>query len=160
MGRDYGFEMQWKSLESVSQGEFFELEYCGRCGTRLIRVCPHCGKRIRRVPEWFCSRCGRQMHDFPEAQRLALEKRFGSCRDALPPPMDRRPSGAAPSEPDGLDAPADQDAPHGQDRPAGRNTVAGQDKDAPAAQDAPGTRAGRPRRPRRRQTIEKPVGQP
>jgi transcriptional regulator with XRE-family HTH domain len=79
------FRIHWTSLETVTSNEFESMIYCGGCKTRLIRGCPHCGRRIRRAPEHFCSHCSQAVHERPTRQEYVdLVLRYGPCVDAMP----------------------------------------------------------------------------
>jgi transcriptional regulator with XRE-family HTH domain len=79
------FELRWKSAEQIGSREFDALRYCGACKSELVRACPHCGKRIRRVPEHYCSRCGKKVHDRPtKPEYQELCRRYGKSKKSMP----------------------------------------------------------------------------
>ena len=106
------YTILWKSAERVMRAEFAQVEFCGHCGTKLIRCCPHCGKRIRQAPEYFCCRCGRQIHDRPTAlERRILAELHGRCDQSFPPLLGGDGDDPGPDGPGGTDGetPAAQD---------------------------------------------------
>lgn len=70
----------WNSWEGFPVNQYSEINYCGRCGTELVKECPNCQKRLGRKWAPYCVRCGERVSDRPndkdwEQIRAALQEK-------------------------------------------------------------------------------------
>ncbi len=80
-----GWWLEWSSQEAMASSEWQQMDICGRCGTRLIKACPQCGKRIRRAPEFYCSRCGCLIDEGPTVmERKYISGKYGKMLLNIP----------------------------------------------------------------------------
>ena len=69
----------WRSKEIFDPDAFDDFNYCGACGTELVKDCPKCGRRIGLYRGLrFCITCGERLTDRPTpAEWVDIEKRLG-----------------------------------------------------------------------------------
>lgn len=55
----------WKSWQSFLISEFAVVNFCERCGERLVKDCPSCGSFLRSPNGKWCVTCGARIHARP-----------------------------------------------------------------------------------------------
>jgi len=57
--------INWLSGRTYPSEAFDEVNYCTRCGTRLVKECPSCGRRLEDGGTNYCISCGKEINDRP-----------------------------------------------------------------------------------------------
>ena len=82
--RDGGFFIRWRSGSSYEAEQFDEVNYCGLCGTELVKECPSCKKRLKNRADRYCVACGSPLSDRPTDEDYAEMERLNPDNDDLP----------------------------------------------------------------------------
>ncbi len=68
--------LHWRSGEFYGQDTFEETNFCGACGTELLKQCPSCERPLRDAGSKYCVTCGAQINDRPTEDDLAVLRKL------------------------------------------------------------------------------------
>lgn len=86
-GSDGSPGISWRSGGSHDVQDFAEINFCGACGTELVKQCPSCERPLRDAGAEYCVTCGAQLNDRPTAEEWTqIENELGPppSSDGLP----------------------------------------------------------------------------
>jgi len=57
--------VSWRSSRNYAGHLYNDVNFCGKCGTSLVKACPNCGLRMDAKGQSFCTRCGKELSSRP-----------------------------------------------------------------------------------------------
>jgi len=78
---DGKFSTTWKSGRRYPHAQFLQTNFCGRCGTELVKQCSNCERKFTDEHTRFCIACGHAATERPSVADMAeIEEVF---KDAI-----------------------------------------------------------------------------